>query len=824
MAGSTDRLGQTPTPTSAILLTLVLVYSLFATYSRADQPATGPSPGVKAASKPPVPKSPPTESAPSRKADAKKAALNRPDSKEPDSKKLDSKEPDSKKSDSKKSDSKRPDAKPGELAAKGAPLSVEELAAKARGAVVVITVAGRTERDQALGTGFVVANDGLIATNRHVIGDGRPVNVAFSDGRQYPATAVHATDRALDLALLRIDARNLPVLPLGDSDQVKPGQPAVMIGNPLGLTYSVVSGVISARREMNGRPMLQVAMPVERGNSGGPILDFRGHVVGIITEKSLRAENLGFAVAINALKPLLSKPNPVPMERWITIHTLDPQVWQPLFGARWRQKGGRVTVDGAGDGFGGRSLCLAKAEMPAIPFEVGVWVRLDDEAGAAGLVLHADGADRHLGFYPSAGQMRFSRFEGPDVLSWAVLRQAPSKHYRPSEWNHLKTRVEKSRVLCFVNGQQVFEVENPGMTSGRVGLAKFRQTQAEFRHFRVGASVSIDGPSDAIRQRAARLADTLPPGNFASELVRELGRDAPQHVLALREQAKMLEQRAERLRQLAQAAHAHAVQRELSQVLSNSPVDLAHAALLIAKLDNDDLDVDAYRAQVERMARQVRAQLPPQDNEQQRLDTLKRFLFEEMGFHGSRADYYNPANSYLSQVIDDREGIPITLSVLYMELGRRLDLHLEGVGLPGHFVIRHVPKKGEPTLIDVYEGAVVLSKNEASLRVLTGTGEPLDERLLAPMSARAILERMLGNLLGLARREDKTQDMLRYLDLILQLNPDSVEQRLLRALIYSRTNQREAAVADAEYILRQAPEGVNLDRVREFRDQIQQRE
>ncbi len=84
--------------------------------------------------------------------------------------------------------------------------------------------------------------------------------------------------------------------------------------------------------------------------------------------------------------------------------------------------------------------------------------------------------------------------------------------------------------------------------------------------------------------------------------------------------------------------------------------------------------------------------------------------FTERGFHGSRGDYYNRSNSYLSEVIDDREGLPITLSVLYIELARRLGVRLEGVGLPGHFVVRHVPAKGEAQLIDVYEGGQPLTQ------------------------------------------------------------------------------------------------------------------
>src|SRR5438105_3094660 len=118
--------------------------------------------------------------------------------------------------------------------------AVERLADSARKSVVVITATGRDGKRQGIGTGFVVSADGLIATNLHVIGEGRPVQVQSADRRSYAVTAVHASDRTLDLALLRIDAKGLTPLPLGDSDQLKQGQAVVALGNPHGLTHSVV--------------------------------------------------------------------------------------------------------------------------------------------------------------------------------------------------------------------------------------------------------------------------------------------------------------------------------------------------------------------------------------------------------------------------------------------------------------------------------------------------------------------------------------------------------------------------------------------------------
>ncbi|HEV3136891.1 MAG TPA: trypsin-like peptidase domain-containing protein, partial [Pirellulales bacterium] len=308
--------------------------------------------------------------------------------------------------------------------------SVEQLTQKARKSVVVITSARRDGQHEALGTGFVIAPDGLVATNFHVIGEGRAIRVQLADGRQFDATAIHASDRQLDLAIIRIDAKDLPALELGDSDALKQGQSVVALGNPQGLRNSVVAGVVSGMREMEGRPMIQLAMPIEPGNSGGPLVDLHGRVQGIITMKSLVTPNLGFAVTANMLKPLVAKPNPIPISRWLTIGALDPREWKPLFGARWRQRAGRITVDGVGQGFGGRSLCLWEMPLPEQPFEMAVSVQLNDESGAAGLAFCSDGQDRHYGFYPTNGHLRLTRFDGPDVSSWTILHDQPSRHYQ----------------------------------------------------------------------------------------------------------------------------------------------------------------------------------------------------------------------------------------------------------------------------------------------------------------------------------------------------------------------------------------------------------
>jgi regulator of sirC expression with transglutaminase-like and TPR domain/S1-C subfamily serine protease len=699
--------------------------------------------------------------------------------------------------------------------AKAKPLAdktVEQLAASARDAVVVITVTDRDGKQHGLGSGFVVAADGLIATNLHVIGEARPITVQLAGGKRYPVVSVHASDRALDLALVKIDAKDLSVLPLGDSDKLASGQAVVALGHPRGLKYSMVSGIVSGRPKIEDRSMIQLAMPIEQGNSGGPVLDLQGRVQGIVTLKSQVTANLGFAVPVNALRPLLKKPNPIAMERWITIGTLNPEEWTTVFEGNWRQRSGRVIADGVGSGFGGRSLCLAKQEPPAVPYEVSVQVKLDDEAGAAGLAFHSDGRDRHYGFYPSAGKLRLTRFEGPDVYSWKVLHNEASKHYRPGDWNTLKVRVEKDRLLCYVNDQLVLESTDAALTEGKVGLAKFRTTHAEFKNFQVGKQLRGGVPAAEVVARVTKAVTGLPlQGTLSGPLVEKLLPDAPDSLAVLRQRARELEKQAARLRELAVAVHHRSVLKELERVAAgkDEDIDLVHAALLIARLDDEELDVQAYRRQVERLAKEVRAKLPKGANDEKRLQALNKELFTERGFHGSRGEYYHRANSYLNRVLDDREGLPITLSLLYLELGRQLGLKLEGVGLPGHFVVRYVPAAGATWLIDVYEGGKTMSLKEAEALVERITGEALEERHLAAVGKRMLLVRVLGNLANLAQRDEDWAGFLRYHDAMLAIKADLLEERLARAGARYQLGDRAGALADVDWLLEHNPPGLD---------------
>jgi len=690
--------------------------------------------------------------------------------------------------------------------------TVEELAEQVKPSLCVVTTKGREANREGLGTGFVISADGLIATNAHVIGEGRPIAVEFADGKKFDVVAVHAHDQKRDLAIIKIDAKGLKALPLGDSDKLKDGQAIVVFGNPKGLKYSVVSGVVSAVREYEGNKMIQLAIAVEPGNSGGPVVDMQGRVQGVITLKSLITENLAFAGTVNALKPLLAKPTPVPMEAWVTIGALDPDEWKSEMGARWTQRAGKVRVEAAGTGFGGRSICINQRKPSAVPYEVAVTVKLNDEAGAAGLIFrHDDG--KHYGFYPTGKKLRLTRFDGADVYSWKILHDVPSPHYKPGEWNTLRVRVEKTGVKCYVNEQLVVESDDAEWVDGQVGLAKFRDTKAEFKNFRVGSNLATT-PGDA--KAVLRLLEGKIPdlGALAKE-------KNSTEVIRLR--AAELEQQISKLKELASSVHQQRVFDELVKTLDGpeEKIDLIHAALLLAKLDNEELNVQGYRDDVERMAKKVAAELPKDANDEAKLKALNTFLFEKRGFHGSRGDYYNRSNSYLNEVIDDREGLPITLCVLYMDLARRMGVSVVGIGLPGHFVSRHMPKEGEGKFIDVFDRGEQLTVEQAKKKASENAGRAIGDEFLKPVAKRAIITRMLHNLLRVAQGEKDVDGGLRYLNALLTLQPDDPETRVMRAGIYLSKGMKPEALKDVNFLIEHPTDSVDINELKRLKKQLE---
>lgn len=165
-----------------------------------------------------------------------------------------------------------------------------------------------------LGTGFVVRADGWVATNFHVVRGATEISVVFSDHKEFPVVEIMNANRLHDLVILRIDAKGLPTLPVGNSDTVRPGDSVLAIGHPLGLEDTVSNGLISAVRHVHdGLDVLQVSAPIAPGSSGGPLFNDRGEVIGVATAFMKSGQNLNFGLPSKYVTELIDNPHPISM-------------------------------------------------------------------------------------------------------------------------------------------------------------------------------------------------------------------------------------------------------------------------------------------------------------------------------------------------------------------------------------------------------------------------------------------------------------------------------------------------------------------------------
>lgn len=252
-------------------------------------------------------------------------------------------------------------------------------------------------------------------------------------------------------------------------------------------------------------------------------------------------------------------------------------------------------------------------------------------------------------------------------------------------------------------------------------------------------------------------------------------------------------------------------------------IDLSRACLLIAQDAYPDLDVERYIGEIERMATRVRARLAPTAAGEDRIVALNQLLYEELGYWGNTEDYYDPRNSYLNEVIDRRTGMPITMSILYMELGRRIGLPVEGVSFPGHFLVR-VRLRGGMLVLDPFSGGAPQSEDELRSRVkrvipdgvaddLPASELPLDQ-FLEPATNRQILARVLRNLKGIYRKANKPERMLDVLNRMLLVTPDASAELRDRGYVYQRLECYRAAFKDLTDYAEREPDAPDLDEVR----------
>ena len=246
-------------------------------------------------------------------------------------------------------------------------------------------------------------------------------------------------------------------------------------------------------------------------------------------------------------------------------------------------------------------------------------------------------------------------------------------------------------------------------------------------------------------------------------------------------------------------------------------IDLAEAALLIAKNAYRDLDVPGYLARIGELAGKLSAQLPEDGRESSRIVALNRFLFEDQGFAPSVDNYYDPRNSYLNEVLERRVGIPLSLSILYIEVGRRIGLPLQGISFPGHFLVKCTLKEGV-VIIDPYCGGITLSLQDLQKRLRETRGGEVSRAIVAAMlvaaNKREIIARMLRNLKAIYLDQRDYLRALSAIDWIIAVTPGEATEVRDRGLTYVKLECFRAALEDLEHYMQKAPNAADMDEIR----------
>jgi regulator of sirC expression with transglutaminase-like and TPR domain len=257
----------------------------------------------------------------------------------------------------------------------------------------------------------------------------------------------------------------------------------------------------------------------------------------------------------------------------------------------------------------------------------------------------------------------------------------------------------------------------------------------------------------------------------------------------------------------------------------DAAIDLAQAALLIACIEYPDLDMAHYIARLDALARRVRdllalpdhavlPQLPQEIEPLAVLHAINDVLFRQEQFYGNQADYYNSANSFLNKVLEEHTGIPISLSVLYMEVSRRVGLLIDGIGLPLHFVMRCRLPKG-CIYIDAFDGGKLLSEQgcrELIYRMAGGKVKILP-RWYEPVSHKQLLSRMLLNLKHIYLHNEAYPQAVAVCDRLLLLNPHAAVEYRDRGIIHLQLKHYGRALRDLKAYIELTPHAQDRDEI-----------
>lgn len=252
-------------------------------------------------------------------------------------------------------------------------------------------------------------------------------------------------------------------------------------------------------------------------------------------------------------------------------------------------------------------------------------------------------------------------------------------------------------------------------------------------------------------------------------------------------------------------------------------LDLARTALIVAAESDPDVDVDGVMHTLDTWAEQLRRRLDPDWNNLQKLARLRAFVFEELGFQGERRDYYNPSNSLLHEVVRTRRGIPLTLSIVFMELGWRLGIPFEGVGFPGHFMVRLTGEPGD-LLLDPFEHGCSVHEEDCRriLKEVSGGAMEFSAELTASVGKRDMIRRLLHNLKGAYLRAGDDANALAAVERLLVLLPGDANETRDAGLLLYRMQRFGEALPRLKAYLQARPDAHDADAVRRHVATLQQ--
>ena len=251
-------------------------------------------------------------------------------------------------------------------------------------------------------------------------------------------------------------------------------------------------------------------------------------------------------------------------------------------------------------------------------------------------------------------------------------------------------------------------------------------------------------------------------------------------------------------------------------------IDLARAALLIAATEYPEISVERELFRLDAIAEGIAPRMDD-DTPLYQLNTLSEYLFDELKFAGNHTNYHDPRNSFLNDVMERKRGIPISLSLLYIEVGKRAGVPILGIGMPGHFIVRHRDESG--VFVDPFHGGILLSVEECAerLKQVTQGSLPWDSEYLEPISSRAFIARMLRNLKLVYLQRRNYERVLATIDRVIALLPQDAVEFRDRGVVNYRLGNYEEALEDLHVYVTSGEVVPDGDTVHKLMDQIRDR-